>query len=73
MESTVAEFGTLHYGCRAEIKYVLFNDGPEAAPFMVSVDSDGVRGGRGQGGTGGGDEQGRSKNDAKEQLPFGVS
>lgn len=51
---------------------MLFNDGPEAAPFMVSVDSDGVRGGRGQGGTGGGDEQGKSESNTKEQLPFGV-
>ena len=39
-ELTTAEFGTLYYGCRREIKYVLFNDGPEAAPFMASVEVD---------------------------------
>lgn len=60
-ELTSAEFGTLHYGCQGEIASVLFNDGPEAAPFMVTVEMDG--GHR----MGGAEEQG-----GKEKLPFEV-
>lgn len=63
---TVAEFGTLHYGCRGEIKAVLFNDGPETAPFMVSIDMEGNRGVRG------GSAAGADKKGGKEQLPFEV-
>lgn len=65
-ELTSVEFGTLHYGCRGEITSVLFNDGPEAAPFMVTV---GVEGGQrgGSGGVGGAEAQ-----DGKEKLPFEV-
>lgn len=65
-ELTVAEFGTLHYGCRGEIKAVLFNDGPETAPFMVSIDMEGNRGVRA------GSAAGTDKKGGKEQLPFEV-
>lgn len=65
-ELTLAKFGTLHYGCRGEIKAVIFNDGPETAPFMVSIDMEGNRGVRG-GNTAGADKKG-----GKEQLPFEV-
>eukprot|EP00903_Cladosiphon_okamuranus_P009303 g8875.t1 len=65
-ELTSAEFGTLHYGCRGEITSVLFNDGPEASPFMVTVEVEGGQRGVG-GGTGGAEAQ-----DGKENLPFEV-
>lgn len=65
-ELTSAEFGTLHYGCRGEITSVLFNDGPEAAPFMVTVEVEGGQRGGG-GGVGGAEAQ-----DGKEKLPFEV-
>lgn len=45
---------------------MLFNDGPEAAPFMVTVELEGGHrgsGGAGEHGSGGG----------KEKLPFEVS
>lgn len=65
-ELTSAEFGTLHYGCRGEITSVLFNDGPEATPFMVTVEVEGGQRGGG-GGAGGAEVQ-----DGKEKLPFEV-
>lgn len=32
------EFGTLYYGCSGEMRCHLFNDGPEFAPFMVTLE-----------------------------------
>lgn len=45
---------------------MLFNDGPEAAPFMVTVEVEG--GQRGGGGSMGGAEA----QDGKDRLPFEV-
>lgn len=45
---------------------MLFNDGPEAAPFMVTVEVEGGQRGGG-GGMGGAEAQ-----DGKEKLPFEV-
>lgn len=65
-ELTSTEFGTLHYGCRGEITSVLFNDGPEAAPFMATVEVEGGQRG------GGGGMGGAEAHDSKEKLPFEV-
>lgn len=43
---------------------MIFNDGPEAAPFMASIEVEGNQGGQGGGGV---EEQG-----GKRQLPFEV-
>lgn len=68
-ELSAAEFGTLYYGCKGEIKGVLFNDGPEQAPFMAAVEMDGAQAGGRGGGGGGGDGEKSEKN---YQPPFEV-
>lgn len=40
----------MHYGRVGEIKAVLFNDGPEIAPFMMSVHLEGSNPGIAEGG-----------------------
>lgn len=62
-ELSKVDFGTLYYGCPGEIKSILFNDGPEAAPFSASVELQGAPGANGwDGGKTGVKEKRRGKN-----------